>query len=61
MAEQATLADVLSLERYGIHDVAEIIRSGILSIQRGQVEAAMSSGMSFAWMPPQARMRGSYC
>ena len=27
--------------------VAEIIRSGILSIQRGQVEAAMSSGMSY--------------
>ncbi len=27
MAEQATLADVLSLERYGIHDVAEIIRN----------------------------------
>lgn len=27
--------------------VAEIIRSGILSIQRGQVEAAMSSGMTY--------------
>lgn len=27
--------------------VAEIIRSGILSIQRGQVEAAMSTGLSY--------------
>lgn len=27
--------------------VAEIIRSGILSIQRGQVEAAMSAGMTY--------------
>ena len=27
MANQATLADVLSLEQYGIHDVAEIVRN----------------------------------
>lgn len=27
MADQATLADVLSLEQYGIHDVAEIVRN----------------------------------